>query len=58
MATALGTNLAGQLSGSYDSTHLESLPVLFMKIFWWGAIGGGIMLLLTPVLKRLMAGVK
>jgi proton-dependent oligopeptide transporter, POT family len=58
MATALGTNLAGQLSGSYDSSRLESLPALFMKIFWWGAIGGGIMLLLTPLLKRLMAGVK
>jgi hypothetical protein len=29
-----------------------------MKIFWWGAIGGGVMLVLTPVLKRLMSGVK
>jgi POT family proton-dependent oligopeptide transporter len=58
MATALGTNLAGQLSGDYDASRLESLPALFMKIFWWGAIGGGVMLLLTPVLKRLMAGVR
>jgi POT family proton-dependent oligopeptide transporter len=58
MATALGTNLAGQLSGNYDASRLESLPALFLKIFWWGAIGGGVMLLLTPVLKRLMPGVK
>jgi proton-dependent oligopeptide transporter, POT family len=58
MATALGTNLAGQLSGDYDASRLESLPALFMKIFWWGAIGGGVMLLLTPVLKRLMSGVR
>jgi proton-dependent oligopeptide transporter, POT family len=58
MATALGTNLAGQLSGDYDASRLESLPALFMKIFWWGAIGGGLMLLLTPMLKRLMPGVK
>jgi POT family proton-dependent oligopeptide transporter len=58
MATALGTNLAGQLSGDYDASKLESLPALFLKIFWWGAIGGGLMLLLTPVLKRLMPGVK
>lgn len=58
MATALGTNLAGQLSGDYDASQLESLPALFMKIFWWGAIGGGAMLLLTPVLKRLSGGVK
>ena len=58
MATALGTNLAGQLSGDYDASKLESLPALFLKIFWWGAIGGGLMLLLTPWLKRLMPGVK
>jgi POT family proton-dependent oligopeptide transporter len=58
MATALGTNLAGQLSGDYDASRLESLPALFLKIFWWGAIGGGLMLLLTPLLKRLMPGVK
>jgi POT family proton-dependent oligopeptide transporter len=58
MATALGTNLAGQLSGDYDASRLESLPALFLKIFWWGAIGGGLMLLLTPLLKRLMVGVK
>jgi POT family proton-dependent oligopeptide transporter len=58
MATALGTNLAGRLSGDYDAGNLESLPALFLKIFWWGAIGGGLMLLLTPLLKRLMPGVK
>jgi POT family proton-dependent oligopeptide transporter len=58
MATALGTNLAGQLSGDYDASRLETLPALFLKIFWWGAIGGGVMLLLTPLLKRLMPGVK
>ncbi len=58
MATALGSNLAGQLSGDYDSSQLQSLPALFLKIFWWGAIGGGIMLLFTPLLKRLMSGVR
>jgi POT family proton-dependent oligopeptide transporter len=58
MATALGTNLAGQLSGDYDASKLESLPALFLKIFWWGALGGAVMLLLTPALKRLMSGVK
>jgi len=58
MATALGTNLAGRLSGDYDASNLESLPALFLKIFWWGAVGGGLMLLLTPQLKKLMPGVK
>ncbi|MBV9911983.1 MAG: MFS transporter, partial [Sinobacteraceae bacterium] len=58
MGLALGTNLAGQLSGNYDATDLQSLPALFMKIFWWGAGSGLIMLLLTPLLKRLMPGVR
>jgi POT family proton-dependent oligopeptide transporter len=58
LATALGNNLAGQLSGEYDANNLMSLPGLFFKIFLWGAIGGGVMLLLTPLLKRLMGGVK
>jgi proton-dependent oligopeptide transporter, POT family len=58
LSMALGGNLAGQLSGEYDSSNLVSLPGLFLKVFWWGAIGGGIMLLLTPLLKRLMVGVR
>jgi POT family proton-dependent oligopeptide transporter len=58
VSMALGGNLAGQLSGEYDSTNLLSLPGLFMKVFWWGAISGGVMLLFTPLLKRLMGGVR
>lgn len=58
LGTALGDNLAGQLSGEYDASNLLSLPGLFLKIFWWGAIGGALMLLLTPLLKRLMGGVR
>jgi len=58
LSMALGSNLAGQLTGQYDASHLESLPALFMKIFWYGVIGGTLMLLLTPLVKRLMAGVK
>jgi proton-dependent oligopeptide transporter, POT family len=58
LAIALGNNLAGQLSGEYDASNLLSLPGLFLKIFWWGMIVGAAMLLLTPLLKRLMAGAK
>jgi POT family proton-dependent oligopeptide transporter len=58
LSMALGGNLAGQLSGEYDSSNLMSLPGLFLKIFWWGAAGGIAMLLLTPVLKRLMGNVR
>jgi proton-dependent oligopeptide transporter, POT family len=58
LSMALGGNLAGQLSGEYDSSNLLSLPGLFLKIFWWGVIGGGVMLLLTPLLKRLTGAVR
>lgn len=58
LSLALGGVLAGQLSGQYDASHLESLPALFLRIFWYGAVAGVAMLLLTPLLKRLMAGVK
>ena len=58
LSLALGGNLAGQLTGQYDASHLESLPALFLRIFWYGLIAGAVMLLLTPLVKRLMAGVK
>lgn len=58
VSMALGGNLAGQLSGEYDSTNLLSLPGLFSKVFWWGIISGGVMLLLTPWLKRLIGSAR
>lgn len=58
LSLSLGGTLAGQLTGQYDASHLESLPALFLKIFWYGVIAGAVMLALTPPMKRLMAGVK
>ena len=58
LSLALGGNLAGQLTGEYDASHLESLPALFMRIFWYGLIAGIVMLALTPFVKRMMGGVR
>ena len=58
LSLALGGILAGRLTGEYDASHLESLPALFLKIFWYGVIAGAVMLAVTPLAKRLMAGVK
>jgi POT family proton-dependent oligopeptide transporter len=58
LSLALGDNLAGQLSGSVDTRHLDSLPGLFIRIFWYAVVSGALMLLVTPLVKRLMAGVK
>ncbi|MBV8145540.1 MAG: peptide MFS transporter, partial [Gammaproteobacteria bacterium] len=58
LSLALGGNLAGQLTGQYDASHLESLPALFLRIFAYGVIAGAVMLLITPVLKRMTVGVR
>lgn len=58
LSLALGNDLAGQFATGYDAAHVASMPALFLKMFAWGAIGGVFMLLLTPPLKRLMAGVR
>jgi proton-dependent oligopeptide transporter, POT family len=58
LTIALGSFLAGELSGDYNAHDLATLPALYLKLFWWSAIGGAVMLLLTPPVKRLMAGVQ
>ncbi len=52
-AIALGNNLAGQLSGEYDASNLATLPHLFIKIALWSFACAAVMLLLTPLMKRL-----
>jgi POT family proton-dependent oligopeptide transporter len=58
MATSLGNNIAGQISGGFDPDNLASMPGQFMFIFWWGVIAGIVLLALTPWAKKLMGGVR
>ncbi len=58
LATAVGNNLAGQFAGEIDPNNLPAMPGEFFDLFWWGAIAGAVMLVLTPFIKRLMVGVK
>jgi POT family proton-dependent oligopeptide transporter len=58
LSLALGNDLAGQFATGYDAANAASMPALFLKMFAWGVLGGAFMLLLTPPLKRLMAGVR
>ena len=58
LTLALGSFLAGLFSGAYDAQHLETLPVLYLKLFLWTGASGAAMLSLTPPVKRLMAGVR
>jgi POT family proton-dependent oligopeptide transporter len=58
LATAMGNNLAGQISAGFDSDNVAAFPGQFLYIVWWGLIGGAVMFAITPVAKRLMGGVK
>lgn len=58
MATALGGNIAGQISGGFDANNLATMPGQFLFVFWWGTLAGIVMLLLTPWSRRLMGGVR
>ena len=58
LATAIGNNLAGQFAGEFDPNNIAAMPNQFLGIFWWGAIGGLVMFLVSPFAKRLMGGVK
>lgn len=58
LATALGNNLAGQFAGEIDPNNLPGMPDQFLYLFWWGFIAGVVLLVLTPFIRKMMAGVK
>ncbi len=58
LATAIGTGLAGRFAGGFDGNNVAAMPGQYLWLFWWGAIGGGVMFAITPLAKRLMGGVK
>jgi POT family proton-dependent oligopeptide transporter len=58
LATAIGNNLAGQFAGEIDPNNLPGMPGAFMYLFWWGFIAGVVLLILTPFIRKMMAGVK
>jgi POT family proton-dependent oligopeptide transporter len=58
IATALGNNIAGQFASDFNWDDPTKMPDQFMFIFWWGVAGGGVLLLLSPWLKKFLVGVK
>jgi POT family proton-dependent oligopeptide transporter len=58
IATALGNNIAGQIAGDFDWNDPSRMPDQFMFIFWWGLAGGGVLLLLSPWLRKFLGGVR
>lgn len=58
LSLALGNTFGGQLAGTYDPSHLATLPDLFLRIFLYGLGGALVILALTPLARRWMAGVR
>jgi POT family proton-dependent oligopeptide transporter len=58
LATAIGNNLAGQFSGEIDPNNLATMPQLYTRLFWWGALSGAVLLALTPWIKKLIKDAK
>ncbi|HEU4652839.1 MAG TPA: peptide MFS transporter [Steroidobacteraceae bacterium] len=56
LATAIGNNLAGRFSSEIDPTHLETMPTIFSRLFWFGMVGGIALFAITPFAKRLIKG--
>jgi proton-dependent oligopeptide transporter, POT family len=58
MATSLGNNIAGQISGGFDWDDPSKMPDQFMFIVYWGIGAGLVLLALSPFMRRFMVGVK
>jgi hypothetical protein len=51
-------HIAGQIAGDFDWNDPARMPGQFMFIFWWGVVGGSVLLLLSPWLRKFLAGVR
>jgi POT family proton-dependent oligopeptide transporter len=52
LGSAVGNLFAGLIGGHIGSAAAEDLPALFLQMTLFGAISGGVMLLLTPIFRR------
>jgi POT family proton-dependent oligopeptide transporter len=55
---ALGELIAGRIAGNFDTGNVAMMPVLFMQVFWFGMGSAAALIVLLPLLRRWMAGVR
>jgi POT family proton-dependent oligopeptide transporter len=53
LATSVGNFIGGRVAGFYESM---ALPTLFGSVAGFAIVAGIILLLVTPLMRRLMAG--
>jgi proton-dependent oligopeptide transporter, POT family len=58
LAVSLGNLIAGLLAGRFDWENPQLVPSQFMFVFWFGAIAGIVLLLVSPIAKKWAGGVK
>jgi proton-dependent oligopeptide transporter, POT family len=55
---SLGELIAGRIAGSFDPEHVATISGLYMRVFWFGTLSAALLIVLLPLLRRWMAGVK
>jgi POT family proton-dependent oligopeptide transporter len=58
LAISLGNLIAGAIAGEFDSDNVAAMPGQYMSIFWFGTLSAIVLLLLSPIVKKWMGGVK
>jgi proton-dependent oligopeptide transporter, POT family len=58
LAVSLGNLIAGLLAGHFQWENPQLVPSQFMFLFWFGAIAGVVLLLLSPIAEKWAGGVK
>jgi POT family proton-dependent oligopeptide transporter len=58
LGAAIGNTIAGRVGGEVGATGADKMPGQFMLMLLIGGGAGVLVLLFTPLLKRLMGGVK
>jgi POT family proton-dependent oligopeptide transporter len=58
LATSLGNLLAGLFAGGMSSANAAGMPAQFMQVALIAGGGGLVLLLLSPLIRRLMPGIE
>jgi len=58
LAASLGNLVAGKIAGEFDAENVGAMPGQYLNIFWFGMVAAVVLLLVSPVVKRWMGGVK